>query len=232
MSAPSARGSILSLASFIPPERVAIAFGCGVILLVVLHLSLQAISHWAGGMDQLVLDRFNVDVEGSFPTWYSSALLLVAGLLLAAIAWDHRGARFSGHWWGLASIFFLLSAEEIAGIHELVNERLPWTIPGVILVVLLGLLFFRFLSELPSRTRRLFVLSGAVYVAGALGLEQATAWDADAYDLTSFRYAVWAATEEGFEMMGVVLFVYALLDFIRAGGLADPLAPPGPTPIE
>lgn len=42
--------------------------------------------------------------------------------------------------------------------------------------MIIGLASLPFLARLPSRTGNLFVIAGAIYVGGALGVERATDW--------------------------------------------------------
>ena len=42
--------------------------------------------------------------------------------------------------------------------------------------MIIGLASLPFLARLPSRTGNLLVIAGAIYVAGALGVERATDW--------------------------------------------------------
>ena len=53
-------------------------------------------------------------------------------------------------------------------------------------------------------------------------------------DVNSLHYNMWTALEEGMEMLGVIVFIYAILDHIRdtpnrvvqvSVGLEDPHAP-------
>ena len=57
---------------------------------------------------------------------------------------------------------------------------------------------------------RLFLLAGAIYGGGAVGVEHFT--DSE---VNSLHYNMWTALEEGMEMLGVIVFIYALLDYLR-----------------
>jgi len=176
----------------------------------------------------LVLDLFSVNVEESIPTWYATLLLFGAVLLLAMIAtakYAHQD-RFRRHWAGLALIFLYLSMDEGAAIHEIFSDVLEqlfapsgylyfaWVIVAVPLVILFIVLYFRFLFQLPPRTRNLFILAGVVYVGGALVVEgiSANRWYLDGGQ--SFEYLAIATIEELSEMLGAVILIYALLAYI------------------
>jgi hypothetical protein len=83
----------------------------------------------------------------------------------------------------------------------------------------------------------LFVLAGAIYVGGALGLEMVgchhryplhapnpTDWEAS----KTMTYAVINHAEEFMEMTGAIIFVYALLSYVRANRLAMVVRCPRP----
>jgi len=186
--------------------------------------------------------KFDLDGEINVPTWFSSTLLLLAGLLLFYIGAASRREhdQWARHWSFLAWVFVLLSADETGGLHGLLSDPLrsafhlsgafyhAWVLPVGAAVVAIGLAYLRFLRNLPAGTRRLLILSGIVYVVGAIGFElpegiYRTAFGAN----VTVVYGVLTVLEETFEMVGIVLFIYALLDFVegRWGGVRITLAP-------
>jgi hypothetical protein len=186
--------------------------------------------------------KFDLDGEINVPTWFSSALLLLAGLLLLHIAATTRREqdRWARHWAFLAWIFVLLSADETGGLHGLLSGPLrgalhlsgalyhAWVLPVGAAVAFLGVAYLRFLSNLPERSRRLFILSGIVYVVGAIGFELPEGMYRTAVGANvTVAYGFLTVFEETFEMIGIVVFIYALLDFIerRWGGVRITLTP-------
>ena len=179
------------------------------------------------------LNRFlNVGSEKSLPTWYSSIALLFCALLLGIIAQFKKHAKdaFAKHWSLLAIIFALLSLDEIATIHELASipmrEALgatgvfyfAWVIPAGVLVILLGLFFLRFVQHLDKKTRILFIVSGFVFLSGAIAIEMLAASLYEDYQAglrSVIAYEKVTELEEFFEMGGIVLFIYTLLAYIR-----------------
>lgn len=174
----------------------------------------------------------DVDEEQSFPTYYSVILLFTAALLLAAISAVTRrvnGLHF-GYWVGLAAIFLFLSIDEAVSIHELLTKPMrkllrgsgnmllffAWIVPYAVVVLGVGIIYVRFLIKLPRRTAAFMVLSGALYLGGALGVEMLSGWyfksHGEHFDL---GYYLLSALEEAFETMGTVLFVWTLLDYIE-----------------
>jgi hypothetical protein len=115
-----------------------------------------------------------------------------------------------------------LSIDEATSIHETgdsLHEFLGietattflWTVPYAIAVLLLAAGLYRFFVSLPSRTRKLFVLSAAIYLGGALGLELVAAV-AREFDQDSLVENFLIPIEEGMEMLGASVFIYTLLD--------------------
>jgi hypothetical protein len=164
---------------------------------------------------------FDVDEENNLPTWFSGFILGVTSFWLWITADAKRAGsdRWWIHWKCLALGFFVLCIDEIAGLHESFNTvtDASWAIPGGILAIGIGLLFFSFLWSLPTATRTAFVLAGGIYVGGAVGVEMVGApMDADTmvYNLTT-------VVEEGMEMTGVLLFLMALLRYMASqqGGI-------------
>ena len=157
---------------------------------------------------------FDVDEENNLPTWFSGFLLGLTSfwVWLTAEAKHQAWDRWWIHWKGLALGFFVLSIDEIAGLHESFNTMTDttWAIPGGILALLVGLTFFSFLWSLPPATRNAFVAAGCIYVGGAVGVEIIGApMDAD-----TMTYNLTTVVEEGMEMAGVILFLMALLRYM------------------
>jgi hypothetical protein len=176
----------------------------------------------------MAIDLFSVNTEQTIPTWYSMILLWIASVLLAAIAMvkSVSQAKDRLYWVGLAVIFLYLSIDEGAVIHEIAADWLQtntnlsgfltfgWQIVAAPLVILFGLLYLRFLIRLPVHTRNLFILAGLVYVGGAMIIEGISANQWDIGGGVSYTYLVIATIEEFCEMIGVVIFIYALLRYM------------------
>lgn len=182
---------------------------------------------------------FGLSYEGNLPTWVSSLLLATSAALLAGIALGTRqeGGR-AAPWWGLAAVFAYISLDELARLHEGANRFFDqggvlyfgWVIPAAFLLLLLGLLYLRFLLALPRPLLRRFVLAAAAYVGGALGVELLLGWWTDRAGDENFVYALIDWVEESLEMIGVGIFVDALLGHLAGeeGRLGIDLPPPRP----
>ncbi|QDT17174.1 hypothetical protein [Alienimonas californiensis] len=192
-----------------------------------------------------VARRFDLGHEPSLPAWYSSLALLACGALAALIA---RVVREDRLWWGLlAALFAGLALDEAVMIHEMADgvthEALDgggvlyftWVVPGLIFVAGVCALFARFLWRLPARTRWRFILAGGTFVAGAVGMEMAAGAVVDSYPteaegIASPAHIAVQAVEESLEMLGVLLFLAAELDYLAmaAGSIVLRFARTGP----
>ena len=174
------------------------------------------------GADYMLGFKRLLDLNGerNLPTWFSSGILLAAAALLGGLAADterpHRRA-----WVFLSIVFVYLSLDEAASIHEMSNAPLrallhagpalyfPWIIGGLALAGIVLAVEWRMLRALPPRTAVAFVVSGAVYVAGAVGFEELAAplYARHAHPVVQAALLV---AEESLEMIGVALFIVAL----------------------
>jgi len=173
---------------------------------------------------------FNIDKEQNIPTLYSWSALLFCAMLLAIIAQAKKAVRdrHVNHWKLLAVIFAYLSIDEALSLHEKFIEPLrtslntggilyyAWVIPGAIFAIAVFLRFLKFINVLPAKTKRLFLMAGAVFVGGALGMELLSGAYAELYTDENFVTAILTSIEEFMEMIGIVIFIYALLSYISS----------------
>lgn len=178
------------------------------------------------------MHAFDLSWDGNIPTWYASSSLLLCAILIFIIAYIERttASRWTRYWFGLGWIFIFLSIDETATIHEQIGAALgtisptlaglgglfnyTWVVFGIAAVTVVTVLYMRFFIDLPKRSRTLFFLAAAAFVGGALGIEMVNAWIADALGDRTIPYVAMTVVEEAFEMIGVLVFVYALLDYM------------------
>ena len=229
----------------IQPRKTGYFLGAIAIVLVILSLTgeyLFQIDFFNVSDDSpilFVLDVFSVNIEQSIPTWFSVIILFFASVLLTWIAvgkW-RTNDQYRAHWVGLAVTFMYLSIDEGAVIHEILATELQveleltnylyfgWHVIAVPLVIIFGLIYLRFVFHLPARIRNLFIISAGIYVGGALGVEAISAnrWYLD--QGLSLTYLAIATLEEFCEMMGVIVFIYALLTYINQSDYSLTLVP-------
>lgn len=193
--------------------------------LIGVHVSLMCLHYRVFEVPWYLRQIFDVDEEDSFPTWYSAFALLLTAAVLGVNARRLKGTAHRWHWLGLAVGFVLLSIDEIAGVHETINSltKESWAVPGMILVALIAGAYLPFLARLDRRTAIQFVIGGAVFVGGAIGVEYYTEPYLKNDELNTLAYNLWTALEEGMEMSGVLIFLQALLRSMKADGRVLPV---------
>jgi hypothetical protein len=184
-----------------------------------------------------VLKRFDLGHEPSIPAFYSASVMLATATFLIFLGrFDQSGGKSRGrHWYALSFLFVCLAIDESVMFHEMgtaaMNELdlggqfyFSWILPGLAFAVIVATLFLRFLMSLNRRTGIGLILSGVVFVAGAIGMEfiaglifSAAATEEDA--MRSVSHVLVQAVEEGLEMVGVAMFLCILIDYAKRSGL-------------
>lgn len=192
----------------------------GVLHLVIVHLML-----WSSSPYLIKLQRlFHLNFEIGFGSFFSGLILLLAAFVLWQVA--GKATADKGRWQLLSIIFLFLSLDETLAFHEelvhpfrLIFGELPflyhaWVIAALPVLVFIGFIFLPFLFRLPAGIRNRFIIAGAMYVGGAVGLETLSGLyafnqgvDGD-YQLDLLIFA-----EEMLEMFGVILFIDAVIRF-------------------
>ena len=213
----------------VDPKQVAVAFLWVAAVLTVIN-SVLLFFYFYLGDDELfgLIDLFDFAIEGNVPTLYSAVSIMFCSALLALIThanW-HRpdGKRF--YWLGLTILFLFLAIDEGAAIHEAVGTFLErymdargalyflWVVPYGIATLVLALAYAKFVWELPKDTRVRFVTAGVIFLTGALGIEMLGAREAHLHGTETVVYCLLYSLEEMLEMLGIILFIYALLSHL------------------
>jgi len=204
----------------------------GAVTILMAFGALHDIYFSINGIDMVsrALSIFDVGREDSIPTAFSIINLLVSSILLFALYYYSKqyDRKYSIYWAILCLIMFGLAVDEAAGVHERlsklqmytgslipVDESYSWVVYGAVFCVAVFLFFVPFLLRIERLTAAFMVLSGAIFVTGALGFETVAGWMlyagfADSQDLAYFMTQLF---EEGLEMAGIALFNCTLLDY-------------------
>jgi hypothetical protein len=221
------------------PRRIIYALGLVIVMLTSAHIILMVLYALDPPTDASRLSAvrffstlFDLNGEANPPAWYSSFLLLVSAALLSVIAFDKRRQqdRDARHWMVLALVFFYLSIDEGSRLHDRTVEPLrsllslggmfyySWVIMAIPALLLFGAWYLRFFLRLPRRFQIQFSVAAATYIGGALGVEIITGY----YDQlrggvgrTDIVFVLLVALEETAEMVGVLVFIHALLSYLR-----------------
>ena len=167
---------------------------------------------------------FSLSYEQNVPTWLASCLLFTCAVLLGWIGVEGGRQRspLRHYWYGLAAVFGYMSLDEFVGFHEHLSELMDlhgvlyfsWVVPAAVVVAIAGAAFVPFLRHLPPRPRRQFLIAGAIYVGGALGMELPLGWWTEHAGSDNLVYALIDGVEETMELSGTTLFLLALVEYL------------------
>lgn len=182
-----------------------------------------------------LFDLFYVDYENNIPTFFSSAQLFLASLLLALITVIKSQSRSPDwrQWMSLSLIFLYLAADETASIHEYFEKPVDWilgghpgglfytswVLGGLVAVIGFACFYLKFCFRLPPHTRTQFFTAAAIFLSGALGVELLSGYIFESgqvfeRSINNFAYSLSATIEEGLELAGIVVFITALFQYI------------------
>lgn len=216
-----------------------------ILLLVAAGIAGRYLEH-AYGSHQIrnVTRLFNLDGEANIPSFYSALALLAASLLLFFVAKTNGNARRDFIAWLVMAIAFLyLAFDEAAMLHEMLIKTLrrlfdlsgllynAWVIPYSVAMIIGGILYLPFLFRLPKPILVLFVISGIIFVSGAVGTEMLEGRYEAVHGTDNLTYDLYVAVEEFLEMFGVAVFIYALLRHISNTSREITLHVEGPNEI-
>jgi hypothetical protein len=228
----TARSDATEPTAVITPRVVLAVFVPAIVLLDIANaiaVFLYYHRHHHGGR---FFNEFSLDREANVPSWFSSALLLTAAALLALVAVDALASksRWGRHWAGLSVVYVVLSLDETSEIHERIGSWLrahlnlhgPFhyagVIPALALAIFVGITYIRFLRALPRDTLLGILLSAAIYIGGAAGVEAASGWWAEGHGSKSTALLLVSTVEENLEMIGTLLFILVVLAYFARLG--------------
>ena len=181
----------------ITPSAIVYVLAAAAILLVIASTG----SHWVafllgygafppedpGTSVDGIVRLLSVNSENNIPTYFSTFLLIFSALLLAVITvLERRQANSYAFYWAILSAgFFFMAADELLSFHERLIKPVrrllgddylsifhyAWVIPYMVLVLILGLFFLRFLWSLTRKTRLAFLMAATLFIGGAVGCE-------------------------------------------------------------
>jgi len=210
--------------------RVLRALSVTVALVLVVHVFLQLLRFDFVGKDVLRL-VFDVDDETSLPTFLAAAILTACGALAWWLSRLERLPRPG--WLVLALVFVLAGVDEVAAIHEELNEplrdaldlegrlRFAWVLVGGVVAAVVAGLFLRPFLALPGALRARLALGAALFLLGALGMETVGSRLYVPGGPQTSPYLLVAAAEEALEFAGALVWLGAL-----GGRLRDLASPP------
>ena len=193
--------------------------------LVIINTLIQFLIYTFGYEEEWFL-LFNMDKEVNIPTLFSCSLLLIsAGLISLVIRKiSQKDYIIKNKWNTLKWLFVFLAFDEGLQIHELfiipsLKPILPailtivWVIPYGVLVLVATIYFYPLIFKLPTKIKYLTIISGLIYLSGALGLEMIGSYlvRTSQIRLHGISYGLISTLEETFEMVGLIIFIYSLM---------------------
>jgi hypothetical protein len=182
-----------------------------------------------------LVPEFYLANENNIPTYFSAFILLVSAALLKTVALfkKNENDKYSHHWSVMSLIFLYLSIDEAASIHEILTRPLrenfnlsgifyySWVIVGVAVILIFSIFYYKFWFSLPVSTKYRFLLAAAFYVSGiivmeSIGGDYVFINNIDLTEMDNLVYAMLTTIEESFEMIGVIIFINALLRYIES----------------
>ena len=176
-----------------------------------------------------IVNWFDFDLEYNIPSIYSGLTLLFCSIILFIISISEKKNEYThyAYWVVLSLLFAYFSFDEVLVIHEQIGDMTeqyvtargflfsPWVIPYGLLLICFAVIYLRFLFGLPQKIMILFIASGIIFISGALGFEVFSAKEADLNGYNSIKYCLLYTCEEFCEMSGIVVFLYALLLYLK-----------------
>jgi hypothetical protein len=199
-------------------------------ILVIAHISLNLMP-WITQHREIwrLVKFFDLTYEKNIPAIFSTFLLASSAILLGRITCIKLQSqdRYAIHWTSLSIIFIFLALDEFYAIHEGIDDYIKtaisseiifasnWIYSGLILVIIFLVFYWNFFTKLPQKTKPGILLSGIIYVGSALGFEIIGSAYVATYGLQEIPYLILTLTEEMLEMIGIIVLIYTLMDFLE-----------------
>lgn len=169
---------------------------------------------------------FSLIREYNVPNWYISTTIYFNAFLLLFIYLVKKRLKdpFKNYWLALSLMFFYISLDEAVQIHEYLSELTPlnwggffyydWVVPFGILTVFTGILFIKFINQFNFKDKKLIVLSGSLYVFGALIMDMVLGYYHHNFGNKNFTYSMIDTFEESLENIGMNIFLFFLITYL------------------
>jgi hypothetical protein len=194
------------------------------VLLGVASYGMHLITRAAG---TATVATFDVGDEISLGTWFQTLQFVAAAVALVFVARTDatpgnlvRRVRF------LALVMLVLSIDESVSLHERAGHVIQnlvetggylyyvWVVPALVVTFMIAVSQIGWLGSLPAATRHKVMLAGATFVLSAAGLEMLAGPEAEATEIDSLLLVSFIALEELGEMIGLSVFISAMLDLL------------------
>lgn len=202
-----------------------------VMFIVAAHFLLQYLNlvvyHQQNGAIYELSNRLDLDDESSLGTWLSQFLLLLVAVAAGLAAYLHKDT-FKRRLFGIvAGAGLLFSIDEVASLHEFVLQLLhvtffqdapptglnnAWWLVAPFIVIAGGFFLYKMMVTLPMRLTVLFAVAALAFLSGAIFVDMLTSVS----DRETFIHqGILVGIEEMMELVGTVIALYALVDYLE-----------------
>lgn len=184
-------------------------------------------TQWADTVWLWLFQRFDVAGEANVAAWWAASLwmLFAVTAVVVGLAADRR----SFLWYILAAIALYASADEASMLHEELYRvggklklHMPegllsysWVAAGIIVVLFVALVMLPLLWRLPRSVVVGLVLSGAVFLLGAVVIETVGGHIEQHFGQVTWHLMLAIQIEEMLEYLGVVGAIYSITRMVR-----------------
>lgn len=178
---------------------------------------------------------FDLYGEHNIPTYFSSINLLITSLLLYSVVRlnEAKGLPPDTAWQTLSVGFLFMSVDEFVDARLVLTNlaewffngelmaavpvlSVAWTIPALLIVIVLFFYFVPFLMRLPRRYLGHFLFAGFLFVLAAIGFETLQGHHVPNMNGSRDLYFSFLVTVEEFlEMFSILYFQYFLISYIE-----------------
>jgi uncharacterized membrane protein (UPF0136 family) len=212
----------------VSPRKVSATLLSGAIFIAFFNIANDLYHQFSGGGSLRFSGLFSFAGKVTIPTWYSSSLMMLCALLLAGIAQNSRarGERYFLHWACFAIAFLAFSLDEVAAVHLRLDFMTRHLLNlgsfryGVYLFVVAAIagIFWgcrKFFTQLPMQTRCQLGIGWLFYIAAILiDRFDKRIWREQSFYAFAPLPELLTVVDELFELVGLVVFIYALLTYI------------------
>lgn len=180
---------------------------------------------------KLIIHLFNTITEKNLPSLFSSLQLLFSGFLL----WNIynidviKNSSIKIYWKSLAIIFYFLAFDEWITVHDTIGKPFSklfgetgnlfgWTLLYIIILMIFFIWSLKFLKHLGPKIASLFIISGILFLSGAVGFEVLAKDSMQAtlnIQFTPYQLSIIGLIEESLEMLGIFLFNLTLFNYYK-----------------
>ncbi len=205
----------------------------GVILFsVAMHALLQSLNWYVyfqqNGQLYELSNRFDFDDESSVPTWIAQALFLAISATAFIAAYVQKFTAPRRLWVFIGTVSLLFSLDEVASLHEYALQTLhvvayqdakpteyanAWLLVLPFLTLIAGWVTWKIWLHFPKKTLVLFVISGLVFISGAVLIDLFTS----VVDRETFLHqGILVGIEETAELLGTSVALYAIIQYLES----------------